>query len=61
MKDNFIMTIGNINFFNGGKFWNNSQMIYTEINSKYDENYHVPLNSNLIKECQRLYKLWYEN
>jgi len=61
LKENFIMTIKDIDFFDCGLFYNKFQIICTQIKGKYDETYHVPINSNLEKECKYIYKLWYEN
>lgn len=59
MQKDLIITIGNVNFYKGKIITNtepNEQIIYTD-----DENYRISTNEDLIKACQRIYKLNYED
>ena len=60
MKKQFetITIINGISFYKGNIIDNGAekqQIIFTD-----DENFKVPENSNLIKECNRIYRNYYE-
>ena len=53
-----IATLNNINFYRGAVIDNGAakqQIIFTD-----DENFRVPFESNLVKECNRIYRNFYE-
>ena len=54
-KNELITTINGIDFYFGGYNENGWNQIFTN-----DENFHVPKESDLAKECKRIYQNYYE-
>ena len=55
-KGELIISIHGIDFFDGGTNGNGFRLVYTQ-----DENFHIPINSEIKKECNRIYGNFYES